>query len=184
MYQEKQRNSIFLLFSKQFMVCMLIFIELIIKNKINIMNSILKYGLGLGALLAVYFIIMNLVGLGQTLVLRLFNVVLIFGVVFYFLYKYKQTEEFDYFQGFFRGLQLTALGVITFAIFMGFYTTFDVAFLETIKQSEGLGRFINPFTIMIAIVMEGLGMGFLCTYTSMQFLQGNTLKKVAKHYQN
>ncbi len=148
------------------------------------MNSILKYGLGLGTLLSIYFIIMNFLGLGQTLILRLFNVLIIFGVVFYFLYKYKQTEEFDYFKGFFSGLQLTALGVISFTIFMGFYTTFDVTFLENIKQSEGLGRFINPFTIMIAIGMEGLGMGFLCTYTSMQFLQGDSLKKVAKHYQS
>jgi len=123
-------------------------------------------------------------GLGTTTVFRLFNVFIIFGVIFGYLYQSSKKEKFDYFRGYGEGLQVTAIGIFTFALFMGFYTSINANFLEAIKQSEGLGRYINPFTIMVAVLMEGLGMGLLSTFISMQFLKKDSMKKMEEHYKN
>ncbi len=148
------------------------------------MKNLLKYSLSLGALLSIYFLLMYSAGLGTMTIFRLFNVLIIFGVIFAYLYESKKDESFDYFSGYGKGLQITGIGVFLFALFMGFYTFINVDFLEVIKQSEGLGQYINPFTIMVAVLMEGLGMGLLSTYLSMQFLKENDVRSMDNHYQN
>lgn len=147
-------------------------------------NPILRYSLLLSGLLVAYFLIMRAFGLIHITEFRVFNIFIIFGVIAYQLKEQKQLDgkKFDYFRGLANGFQTAAISILFFAVFIGVYCAFDSQFMQSIKAYEGMGRFLNPITVAVAVAMEGLGMGFLATFISLQILKPKKIRQMEENY--
>ncbi|MBX2841738.1 MAG: DUF4199 domain-containing protein [Flammeovirgaceae bacterium] len=135
-----------------------------------------KYGLLMAAGFVFYFLFMKLIGMHDIVELRVFNfLILIGGVAFSIHQSLKHNPEtFGYFEGLRVGFITSAIGVTTFAIFIFFYLAFiDVEFMMWIKDKVPLGTYLDPFSIMVTIEVEGIASGFLATFIIMQYEKGH-----------
>ena len=143
----------------------------------------LKYGLLTAAGLIAYFLLMKVVGLVQIVELRMLNLfILIAGVGFAIReYKRRSDDEMDYLQGFGIGMLTSAVSVIPFALFIFAYLNFfDPAFMETIRQEEPFGQYLNPYMAAVAIFFEGMGSGLILSFIIMQYMKGSLLRDMKK----
>ena len=143
----------------------------------------LKYGLITAAGLIAYFLLMKLAGLVQIVELRMLNLfILIAGVGFAMReYKKRGEDEMDYLHGFGIGMLTSAVSVITFALFVFAYLNFfDPAFMETLRQEEAFGQYLNPYIAAVAIFFEGMGSGLILSFIFMQYMKGSMLRSMKK----
>ncbi|HKC67687.1 MAG TPA: hypothetical protein VKG26_05615 [Bacteroidia bacterium] len=121
-----------------------------------------------------YFFLMSAFKLQEILALRAFNFFILLGGIFWALHFYSKTIEepkIDYFTGLKIGVRTVFTAVIPFAIFMALYLVYDGRLMYIIKESTGIGDYINPLTIAGAICIEGLGSGFITTFMAMQYFK-------------
>lgn len=143
----------------------------------------LKYGLITTTGLITYFLLMKVAGMVQIVELRMLNLfILIAGVGFAIReYKRRSDDEMDYLQGFGIGMLTSAVSVTVFALFIFFYLNiFDPAFMETIRQEEAFGEYLNPYMAAVAIFFEGMGSGLILSFIIMQHMKGSMLRDMKK----
>ncbi|WP_020527891.1 DUF4199 domain-containing protein [Flexithrix dorotheae] len=135
-----------------------------------------KYGLLMAAGFIFYFLFMKLIGLHDVVELRVLNFFIIIGGVGLSIHQSlkRNPDTFGYFEGLRVGVITSAIGVTTFAIFIFFYLAFiDIEFMLWIKENVPLGSFLDPFSIMVTIEVEGMASGFLATFIIMQYEKGH-----------
>lgn len=142
----------------------------------------LKYGLLIFTGLTAFFITMKLVGLVHVLELRVVNLLIVGGGIYYGLREYRLTYEHatNYFNSFRFGLISGALGIIPFALMMVAYLSASPEFMAEVRATEIMGPFLNPVNIGFVLLAEGLGSVFLVTYTVMQYMKSVVPKKVRR----
>jgi hypothetical protein len=151
------------------------------KNSDLVYKLGIKWGLLITAGLVIFFFFMKMIGLVHNLELRALNILIVaFGVVAALkeLKRKDNEKRLSYMSGFGCGLWTTAVGVVSFAVLVIFYLSFiDTAFMADIKQSEPFAQYLNPFTIFLTIVIEGVFSGILITYAALQFMKESLLKQ-------
>jgi hypothetical protein len=133
---------------------------------------------GVGALtsacLICYFFIMSAFKLQEVLALRAFNFVFLVSGILLALRLYakaKEEDKIEYFAGLKIGARVTLTAVITFAIFMALYLVYDDHLMNVIKETTGVGDYLNPLTVAGALCIEGLSSGFIITFIAMQYFK-------------
>lgn len=142
-----------------------------------------KYGLITTGALIAYFLLMKLAGLVQIVELRMLNLIILIAGVGFAIRKYKRQgdTEMDYLQGFGIGMLTSAVSVITFALFVFFYLNLiDPAFMETLRQEEAFGQYLNPYMAAVAIFFEGIGSGLILSFIIMQYMKGSILRDMQR----
>ncbi len=151
------------------------------KNSELVYKLGLKWGLIVCAGLIAFFFLMKAIGLVHNLELRALNILLVAGGVIGALreLKAKDSEKrLSYMSGFGCGMWTTGVGVTCFAVFVILYLSFaDTAFMQEITSTEPFARYLNPFTIFLTIMIEGIFSGILITYAALQFMKESLLKR-------
>ena len=121
-----------------------------------------------------YFFLMNAFKLQEVLALRAFNFFILLGGIlwaFHFYRKASDENKIDYFAGLKIGVRVTLTSVVSFAIFMALYLVYDGHLMYVIKESTGIGDYLNPLTIAGAVCIEGIGSGIIITFIAMQYFK-------------
>lgn len=131
-----------------------------------------NYGLKIAATLIVYFVIMKLVGLSDHVELRLLNLVILGGGVYLALKKFKQThtESLNYFRGLIMGVATAGIGSVIFGLFLFIYMRFDTNMMQHIRDTEPMGRYLNPYMASFIVVLEGFFSGLLVTFVLLNWV--------------
>jgi len=123
-----------------------------------------------------YFLLMKVLGLAEILELRFFNFVIIATAIFIGIrnYKAKLHEQEFYLKGLGQGMFISAVTVVIFGVFMGFYLAyFDPALMDRIRSYASVGQYLDPLMVVFAIFLEGMASGAIITFAVMQYLKSN-----------
>lgn len=115
----------------------------------------------------VFFLVVNAMGLIQSTGLRLFNVVIQLFFMYYVIklhYKLYPAEVGNYLAGVARGMETSAVGIGGFAIFTGIFLYANPTVMNILIQNSQMGAYLNPFTIGLYIVAEGVIVGLIGSY--------------------
>lgn len=127
----------------------------------------LRYGLLLFIGLISFFLIMHLVGVSNQPELRVFNGIIHFSILFLAIRAYRkhQPKSVDnYVSGVSTGMYTTLFGVGGFLIFMFLFFLMNPTFLQEMKSTLDISKYLNPFTAIVFILAEGLATGLIMSY--------------------
>lgn len=140
------------------------------------MKRTVPYALYTAAALIAYFFLMKMLGLEKNFYLRIFNLFIIGGGIF-FLYRNSLTKEnkerIGYIQSLTSGALLTIISVVVFAVFLGLYIHYiDRQFLEVLDSSglwSSSGASVSQ--AVLGVLIEGLASGLIISFTLMQYFK-------------
>lgn len=143
------------------------------------MNRTFPYALFTSGALIAYFLLMKLFGLETNFYLRIFNLFIMIGGIF-FLYRNtfvrgNNDERVGYLQGLLMGAQLTIISVVIFIVFLGLYIKFiDPGFIGVL-ESTGLWATsgISVTEAVMGILIEGLASGIIISFALMQYFKSS-----------
>jgi len=52
--------------------------------------------------------------------------------------------------------------------------------METLRQEEAFGQYLNPYIAAVAIFFEGMGSGLILSFIFMQYMKGSMLRSMKK----
>lgn len=125
-----------------------------------------NYGLRIAAGLIVYFFLMKLIGWGHNAELRLFNLAILTVGIWAALKKFRSThtDRLNYFRGLIMGVATGAVASLVFGLFLFLYMQLDEAFMQSIRDNEPMGRYLNPYMSAFIVALEGFFSGLLMTF--------------------
>jgi hypothetical protein len=126
----------------------------------------LNYGLKIAGGLVGYFVVMNIIGLGNHVELRLLNLFILAAGIFFGLKRFKETHEdhLNYFRALITGVAIGAVGSTIFGIILFIYMTVNGDFMTSMVANEQMGLHLNPYMASFIVVLEGVFSGLLVTF--------------------
>ena len=130
-----------------------------------------NYGLRIAAGLIVYFLLMHFLGLGHRVELRMLNLVILVGGIYFGLKKFKEThgQHLNYFRALVVGVAIGAIGSVVFALFMFVYMQLDADMMQSIIDNEPMGRYLNAYMAAFIVALEGFFSGLLVTFVLLNY---------------
>ena len=131
-----------------------------------------SYGLRIAAGLIGFFLIMKVAGLAHHVELRLVNLLIMVGGIYYALRKFKLThhDHLNYFRGLITGVASGAVGSLIFALFLFIWMKLDSAMMQSIIDNEPMGRFLNAYMAAFIVALEGVFSGLLVTFVLINYV--------------
>ena len=131
-----------------------------------------NYGLRIAAGLIGFFILMKLFGWHHHVELRFLNLFIMVAGVYYGLKKFKDTHDggLNYFRGLIMGVAIAGLGSLLFGLFLFTYMQLDADLMQSIKDNEPMGRYLNPYIASFMVMLEGFFSGFLVTFVLLNWI--------------
>lgn len=131
-----------------------------------------NYGLRIAAGLIGLFVLMFFLGFGHVVELRLLNLFILGGGVYYGLKKFSDTHgaSINYFRALATGVSIGAIGSALFGIFLFIFLKIDADFMQAIIDNEPMGRFMNPYIASFIVVLEGVFSGLLVTFVLINYI--------------
>jgi uncharacterized membrane protein len=131
-----------------------------------------NYGLRIAAGLIGLFVLMFFLGFGHVVELRLLNLFVLGGGVYYGLKKFSDTHgaSINYFRALATGVSIGAIGSALFGIFLFIFLKIDAGFMQAIIDNEPMGRFMNPYIASFIVVLEGVFSGLLVTFVLINYI--------------
>lgn len=125
-----------------------------------------NYGLRIAAGLIAFFLIMKFIGLAHNAELRLLNLIILTAGIWAAINKFKatHTHNMNYFRGLIMGVATGAVASAVFGLFLFIYMQLDPSFMQTIRDNEPMGRYLNPYMASFIVVLEGFFSGLLMTF--------------------
>lgn len=141
-----------------------------------------RYGVILMLSLIGYFLLMRVSGLGHVYWLRALNALILFGMLWAAIKRYKNSSDAspynDFFNYFKISMRTALIGIAGFAVFIAIYLDIlDPGFLEEVKEQEQLSPYLTSVTAAGIIFIEGFGSAFVCSYLAIQVLKRRTVEK-------
>jgi uncharacterized membrane protein len=123
--------------------------------------------------LLVYFFISYAAGLIHVIELRFLNLLIMLAGVYYALKQFRRTHEghMNYFRALTVGTVTAVIGTSTFSVFLFIFLKIDPAMMETIREAQHLGRFLDPYMASFAVFYEGIFSGFGLTYLLANYMR-------------
>jgi uncharacterized membrane protein len=123
--------------------------------------------------LLVYFFISYAAGLIHVIELRFLNLLIMLAGVYYALKQFRRTHEghLNYFRALTVGTVTAVIGTSTFSVFLFIFLKIDPAMMETIREAQHLGRFLDPYMASFAVFYEGIFSGFGLTYLLANYMR-------------
>ncbi len=133
----------------------------------------LKAGIIIFIGLLAFFLIMKAVGLLNTYELRAFNILIMGGGIYYAIKSaIKNNPNFDYLKGMGTGLLAGISASLAFAIFNLLYLLIlDPEFMVEVTERRPFSEYLNPFTVALVILMEGVASGVIISLGLMQWFK-------------
>jgi hypothetical protein len=131
-----------------------------------------NYGLKIAGGLIAYFLLMQVVGLGHLVELRVFNLFILIAGVFFALRKFKRTHEdhLNYFRALATGVATSSIGSVIFAVFLFGYMMVDDSLLKALMENDPITRHLNPYMISFIVGLEGVFSGLLVTFILINYV--------------
>lgn len=131
-----------------------------------------NYGIRIAAALAIYFLIMKMIGLSHHVELRLINLLILTVGVYAALRKFKEThaDNLNYFRGLITGVATAGIGSMLFGIFLFVYMKADTSLMQSIIDNEPMGRYLNAYMTAFIVVLEGFFSGLLVTFVLLNWV--------------
>jgi hypothetical protein len=125
-----------------------------------------NYGLRIAAGLIGFFFLMKIVGWGHNAELRLLNLFILTAGIWAALRKFKDThtDHLNYFRGLITGVATGAVASLVFGLFLFLYMQLDASFMQSIRDNEPMGRYLNPYMAAFIVTLEGFFSGLLMTF--------------------
>lgn len=137
---------------------------------------VFKWSLIITAGLIGYFLLMKFLGLVHIIELRLLNGAIMFTGLWFLIKELKQKQGFNYFTGLLHGIVTGLSASVLFALYAFIYVEIiNPDFMQSIKQNEIMGSYLNEFLVSMQIFIEGGASSFLFSYAVMQ---GNKISKL------
>lgn len=144
-------------------------------------KTCLRYGLLTAGALVIFFLLMRMIGFAENVELRFLNLaILMGGIVFAYRSLRKNSQgRLGYLQGLSCSTFTTVIAVSSFALFMFGYLMFlDPGFMLVLKAEHG--RYLNPYTSALALLIEGAFSGIIVSFSLMQYLKDSILPSVRR----
>lgn len=124
------------------------------------------YGSIIALGLIVYFFLMYAFGLVHVIELRLLNLPIMLGGVYYALKQFSRTHNghLNYFRAMATGVTTSTIGASTFAVFLFIYLKIDHSFMQSVKENEPLGPYLNEYIATAMVLIEGVFSGLFITF--------------------
>lgn len=139
------------------------------------MDKGITYGIFTAIGLIVYFLVMKMFGLETVYWLRVFNVFIMIGGIFWMLNNQIRRGKpgVGYFGGLGLGVRLTLTAVILFVIFLAIYgKIINPNFVNSLESSQLWGADVTTDQVVVGILIEGVVSGVVITFILMQFFKG------------
>jgi hypothetical protein len=133
----------------------------------------------LAGFIAIFYIIYML-GYAQHTELRVLNAVVHLSCMYIAIRAYYKAEKANvenYMLGVAQGMEASVIGVIGYAVFIVVFMKIDPRLMNLIKQNSNMAIYLNPYTVTISILAEGLMVSLIGSYI-MTRIYGYTLKAV------
>lgn len=134
------------------------------------------YGTLIFLALVAYFFLMYALGLQHVIELRLVNLLFLLAGVYFAMKQYQRTHRghMDYFHAFTTGMGTTAIGCLTFSVFLLVYLHIDKNLMQTIAERQPLGFYLDPYIASFMVSLEGIFSGLFVTFLLANFLSART----------
>ena len=76
----------------------------------------------------------------------------------------------NYFRGLIMGVATAAIGSSIFGLFLFIYMQLDPAFMQSIRDNEPMGRYLNAYMASFVVVLEGFFSGLLVTFVLLNWV--------------
>ena len=131
-----------------------------------------NYGLKTAAGLIAYFLVMKFAGFGHHVELRLLNLFILVGGIYFALKKFKEThgQHINYFRALVTGVATGAVASLVFAGFLFAYMMMDSSMMQTIIENEPMGRYLNPYMASFIVALEGVFSGLLVPFILINYV--------------
>jgi hypothetical protein len=131
-----------------------------------------SYGVRIAIGLIVFFIVMKLIGFAHHAELRLLNLLILVGGVYYALKRFKSTHEdrLNYFRALVTGVATAAVGSLIFSVFLFTYMQADESLMQSIRGNEPMGHYLNPYIASFIVALEGVFSGLLVTFILINYV--------------
>jgi hypothetical protein len=131
-----------------------------------------SYGVRIAIGLIVFFIVMKLIGFAHHAELRLLNLLILVGGVYYALKRFKSTHEdrLNYFRALVTGVATAAVGSLIFSVFLFTYMQADESLMQSIRDNEPMGHYLNPYIASFIVALEGVFSGLLVTFILINYV--------------
>jgi hypothetical protein len=131
-----------------------------------------NYGLRISLILILFFLLMKVIGLAHHAELRLLNLVILTVGIYLALKKFRHThaERLNYFRGLIMGVATGGIASAIFGIFLFVYMQLDTDLMQSIKDNEPMGRYLNPYIAGFIVVLEGFFSGLLVTFVILNWV--------------
>jgi hypothetical protein len=129
--------------------------------------------------IAIFYIIYML-GYAQHTELRVLNAVVHLSCMYLAIKAYYKTDPENvenYMLGVAQGMEASIIGVIGYAVFIVVFMKIDPRLMNLIKQNSSMAIYLNPYTVTLGILTEGLMVSLIGSYI-MTRIYGYTLKAV------
>jgi hypothetical protein len=132
-----------------------------------------SYGFRIAGALILYFLLMKFSGLSHHVELRLLNLFILIGGVYFALKKLKSANaaHLNYFKALVTGVATAAVGSLVFAGFLFIYMQVDGELMQSIKDNEPMGRYLNPYMAAFIVALEGVFSGLLVTFILINYVE-------------
>jgi len=124
------------------------------------------YGTIIAIGLIVYFFAMYALGLVHVIELRLLNLPIMLGGIYYALKQFSRTHNghLNYFRAMATGVAASTIGAATFAIFLFLYLKIDRGLMQSIIENEPMGPYLNEYIASAMVLIEGVFSGLFSTF--------------------
>ena len=131
-----------------------------------------NYGLRIALGLIVFFLFMRFIDKGHHVELRLLNLFILGGGIYFGLKKFRDTHghQIDYFRALITGVAIGAVGSTVFALFLFLYMKLDPGFMQAIIDNEPMGRYLNAYMAAFIVSLEGFFSGLIVTFVLINYL--------------
>jgi hypothetical protein len=134
----------------------------------NVMRAIsIQIGLlMLTGFMAIFYIIYML-GYAQYTELRVLNAFVHLSCMYLAIRDYYKTDRENiqnYMLGVAQGMEASIIGVVGYAVFIVIFMKVDPRLMDLIKQNSNMAVYLNPYTITLGILTEGLMVSLIGSY--------------------
>jgi len=122
---------------------------------------------------------MYAVGLLQVIELRLLNLLIMLGGVYFAMKQYARTHDghLNYFRGLAIGVATSAIGASTFSLFLFVFLRFNNNLMQYIIEHEPMGPYLNAYIASFMVLLEGIFSGLFITFVLLNWVHSDQVNE-------
>jgi uncharacterized membrane protein YhaH (DUF805 family) len=142
-------------------------------NKKHAFEIIQIYGTLIFLGVTVFFLLMYALGLQHVIELRFLNLLIMLAGVYFAMMQYRRLHDgqINYFRALSLGTATAFIGATTFGIFLFFFLKLEGNLMTSIQENEPIGRYLNPYIVACAVMLEGVFSGLGLSYILVNYIK-------------